>query len=67
MNDYLAAKSGYLMMAMKKNSQFNKVLTEMLDALYNVCRQRGWNYRSLKIVKAFISKDGDIVAEFARG
>lgn len=67
MNDYLAAKSGYLMLAMKQNSQFNKVLCEMLDALFNVCRQRGWRYRDLKITKAFISKDGDIVAQFARG
>lgn len=67
MRDYLGAKSGYLMLAMKKNPNFNKLLTEMLDAVYSLCAQRGWQYRSMKVDKAFISKDGDIVATFSKG
>lgn len=66
MKDYLGAKSGYMYLALKKNAAFTKLLTEMLDVVYAVCAQKGWNYRSVKVTKSFISKDGDIVAEFAR-
>lgn len=66
MFDYISAKSAYLMVAMKKNPEFNRLITKILDILQSKCRTAGVPYKSLKLKRGFISADGGILMEFER-
>lgn len=66
MGDYIQSKSAYLMVAMKKNPEFNRLIERILDTLQSACRTRGVNYRDLKVKRAFISNDGGVLVEFER-